>query len=780
MFKVGLVILQKTPGASAISGAGVIISKGGGDTYFLKSTTKVLVVGGEPAERQVIADSLSHTDTQPWAIEWAETPQECVELLRSEAFDLLMVDERLLSRSPGASLGHIQAIAPRLPVFILSTEADENRALEYISLGAADFMPFEDCKAEGVLRKSATRVVQRAISQVQLVNQISDLVLTNAFDGAAAFDLHYRILLWNPAMERMFGLKRKEVLGKVASEVAPLLYGHGEEESFLDALAGRNVTSALREFEDESTGNVVHFQSFYSPLTSSQGRVVGAVALVRDLTEPRKAHREIRDLEDRLLKVADAIPKIVWWADAAGNRRFFNRKWSELTGENQVHGDSVAGQWRERIHPQDQARVLMAWTKATAEHRSLHVQYRIRRADGQYRVVLDSGSPQFDGEGKLSGYLGFCTDIGETRLTQTRMKASVASRSVREQTGTLDHAPIGVWKLDQNLIITKANPAVAAQLGMDPEMLVGLPFNQVVSSLPQDTFNPVLRQSQRIQMENQPIVVGLGEQQKNVFWDLSIWPLKDTNNQVIGVCVSTMEVTERQKEHQQREDFIATLVHDLKTPLIGADRTLECMVNGALGEVDNNQAEVLNMLRRSNQSLLTMVQNLIEVHRYELDKPNLTCENIDCFELVSDCVREMSAAAEHKGLCISSSLPFGLGTVYADRLAIRRVFFNLVDNAIKFTPNGGIIKVFGEEADGYVTIHVRDTGIGMSEQDKKHIFERFWQSERGKRTAVGTGLGLFLCNQIVTAHGGQIRVESKENDGTTFSIKLPCRKDEVA
>ncbi len=743
----------------------------------MKNTTKVLVVGGEPPERQVIADSLTHTDSHPWSLEWAETPQQCVELLKTEVFDLMMVDDRLLSRSPGASLGHIQALAPRLPVFILSAEADEQRALEYISLGAADFITFEECKNAGVLSKAASRVVQRAMSNVQLVNQISDFVLTSAFDGAVAFDLHYRILLWNPAMERMFGLKRREVLGKVASEVSSDLYGHGEEENFLEALAGRNVTGAVRVFEDEDANHKVHYQSFYSPLTNNQGRVVGAIALVRDLTEHLELQQEIRDFEDRLVKVADAIPQIVWLAGSDGQRKFFNRKWCELTGDSEMRGEAVANQWRDRIHPQDQARVLAAWARATEERRSLHVQYRLRRADNQYRVVLDSGSPQFDTTGKLSGYLGFCTDISETRLTQTRMKPNVAARSVREQTGTLDHAPIGVWKLDQNLIITKANPAVAAQLGMDPEMLVGLPFNQVVSSLPQDTFSPVLRRSERIQMENQPIVIGLGEQQKNVFWDLSIWPLKDTNNQVIGVCVSTMEVTERQKEHQQREDFIATLVHDLKTPLIGADRTLECMVNGALGEVDNNQAEVLNMLRRSNQSLLTMVQNLIEVHRYELDKPNLTCENIDCFELVSECVREMSAAAEHKGVCISSSLPFGLGTVYADRLAIRRVFLNLVDNAIKFTGNGGIIKVFGEENDGYVTIHVRDTGIGISEQDQKHIFKRFWQSERGKRTAVGTGLGLYLCHQIVAAHGGQIRVESKENDGTTFSVKLPCKKD---
>lgn len=743
----------------------------------MKNSTKVLVVGGEPPERQVIADNLNDSDNTPWSVDWVDTPQECVELLKTEVFDLMLVDDRLLSRSPGASLGHIQALAPRLPVFILSVDSDEQRALEYIRLGAADFITFDECKTKGVLQKAATRIVQRAMSQVQLVNQISDFVLTNAFDGAVAFDLHYRILLWNPALERMFGLKRKEVLGKVASEVSPVLYGHGEEEHFLEALAGRNVTGEVRVFEIPDADHRVQFQPFYSPLTNNQGSVVGVIALIRDLTASKELEQEMSELEHRLNKVADAIPQIVWLAGADGQRKFFNRKWSELTGEPQATGEAVAIQWRDRIHPQDQARVLSAWAKAMEERRSLHVQYRLKRADNQYRLVLDSGTPQLGADGKLKGYLGFCTDINETRLTQTRIKPNVATRGVREQTGTLDHAPIGVWKLDQNLVITKANPAVAAQLGMDPEMLVGLPFNQVVSSLPQDAFAPVLRRSERIQMENQPIVIGLGEQQKNVFWDLSIWPLKDTNNQVVGVCVSTMEVTERQKEQQKREDFIATLVHDLKTPLIGADRTLECMVNGAIGEVDPSQAEVLNMLRRSNQSLLTMVQNLIEVHRYELDKPPLSCENIDCFELVSDCVREMSATAEHKGLCISSSLPFGLGTVYADRLAIRRVFLNLVDNAIKFTSSGGIIKVFGEEADGYVTIHVRDTGIGISDADQKHIFERFWQSERGKKTAVGTGLGLFLCYQIVNAHGGQIRVESKENDGTTFSVKLPCKRD---
>jgi PAS domain S-box-containing protein len=398
----------------------------------------------------------------------------------------------------------------------------------------------------------------------------------------------------------------------------------------------------------------------------------------------------------------------------------------------------------------------------------------LRRADGQFRLLLESAAPQFGPDGSFMGMMGSCNDVSETRFTQHRI--SMPARANANFTSTLDHAPIAIWKLDRNLVIQKANPAVASQLRMQPDELVGRDFFSIVSSIPKASFEAVLDRGERIQLENYPIVLPQSNGAQKVFWDLTAWPLKDDSGTVMGVCMSSSEVTERQQNLQQREDFVAALVHDLKTPLIGADRTLEQMVNGALGNLDTGQTEVLTMLRRSNHQLLSMVQNLIEVYRYEAGQPSHSFEEFDLFEVLRISVRELQALAQHRGVNLVESLPKSIARINADRLAVRRVFLNLLDNALKFTPQGGFIRISSDENEETYLVHVQDTGIGISDLDQGQLFQRFWQGETGKRYAPGTGLGLYLCKQIIVAHKGSISVSSVENQGTTFSVALPRLK----
>ena len=133
------------------------------------------------------------------------------------------------------------------------------------------------------------------------------------------------------------------------------------------------------------------------------------------------------------------------------------------------------------------------------------------------------------------------------------------------------------------------------------------------------------------------------------------------------------------------------------------------------------------------------------------------------------------AVADQKNIKLELNLAPGQGGVQVDTLAMRRVVLNLLDNALKFTISGGGVKVWGEETPNQVILHIKDTGIGINESEQNRVFERFWRSERGKGQAVGTGLGLYLCKQIVDAHQGEIVVASVEGTGTTFTVVLPRR-----
>lgn len=230
---------------------------------------------------------------------------------------------------------------------------------------------------------------------------------------------------------------------------------------------------------------------------------------------------------------------------------------------------------------------------------------------------------------------------------------------------------------------------------------------------------------------------------------------------------------ERARLLQQREDFMMVVTHDLKTPITAADRALNLMLQGDFGEVSERISEMILLLKGNNQSMLRMVQNMLEAYRYEQGAPPLQLGKVDLRALVSSCLKELAVLADAGQLRLENQLPEDLAPVRGDESALRHVINNLVHNSIKFTRPGGLITVSGDNAGPLVNLRVTDTGRGISKEDQARLFQRFSQGEAGKKQYTGTGLGLFLCRQIVQAHDGDIHCESEVGKGTTFSISLP-------
>lgn len=343
------------------------------------------------------------------------------------------------------------------------------------------------------------------------------------------------------------------------------------------------------------------------------------------------------------------------------------------------------------------------------------------------------------------------------------------------QSRTIENAPIGIWKLDTKFKIAKVNPTVCIQLSKAESDLIGKSFFALVTSVKEAVLKPVLEKGERIHLENQFAQANGSSESNPVVWDMAAWPLKGDNDEIVGVCLSTMEVTERRRLIQQREDFVATLVHDLKTPLLGAEKTLESMISGLVGDLDPEQSDVLGMLKRSNQQLLSMVQNLIEFYHYDNQPAADHHEDVDISELLLICVDELFALAQQKEIKLSAKVPDGLPRIRGDQLGLKRVFINLLDNAIKFSKKGAFVEVNAKKKNNYIEVRVRDTGLGIADGDQERLFQRFFRGEKGKRFAVGTGLGLYLCKKIVTDHKGKIDVVSKEGQGSTFIVSLPIK-----
>ncbi|NEO38936.1 MAG: hybrid sensor histidine kinase/response regulator [Moorea sp. SIOASIH] len=240
-------------------------------------------------------------------------------------------------------------------------------------------------------------------------------------------------------------------------------------------------------------------------------------------------------------------------------------------------------------------------------------------------------------------------------------------------------------------------------------------------------------------------------------------------------------VDERDEIARQREDFVSRLTHDLRTPLVAADRILNLMQQGALGEISPPVLEAIITMTRSNRNLLTMVNTLLEVYRYEAGRKYLSFSAIPVQQVIEEVIQELSALARDKKLSLDYQTPKQVNSiVMGDRLELHRVFMNLLGNAIKFTDNGSVtvrLRNSSKTSEGnqsWVVIQVEDTGFGISPEDQKQLFERFRQ---GSHKRSGSGLGLYLSKRIVEAHQGTIKVKSELGKGTLFTVKLPNHVD---
>ncbi|MEB3337866.1 MAG: HAMP domain-containing sensor histidine kinase [Leptolyngbyaceae bacterium] len=241
-------------------------------------------------------------------------------------------------------------------------------------------------------------------------------------------------------------------------------------------------------------------------------------------------------------------------------------------------------------------------------------------------------------------------------------------------------------------------------------------------------------------------------------------------------------VDERDQITKQREDFVSRLAHDLRTPLVAADRMMSLFQQGVLGDLSPEMQEAISTMIRSNQNLLQMVNVLLEVYRFEAGRKTFSFSLINLRELVGEVAQELSPLAQAKKLTLEIDVgeeTAGLTQVSGDRLELRRVLTNLIENAIKYTDAGSIsVRLIPnghsplESSVPWVKIEVQDTGTGISEEDQATLFERFRQ---GSQRRSGSGLGLYLSRRIIEAHQGKIEVKSDLGKGSIFTVSIPVR-----
>jgi PAS domain S-box-containing protein len=499
-----------------------------------------------------------------------------------------------------------------------------------------------------------------------------DLFLTRlidaSVDGILAFDRGCRYTGWNQAMERISGIAREDVLGKHAFDVFPFLVETGEDKCFFAALGGESTVSENRPYTIPETGHEGFFRGYYSPLRDQQDKIVGGIAVIRDITERKRAEDTARDAYQRMIFHLENSPLAVieWDPD------FRVSRWSES------------------------AERLFGWT--AEEVIGKHV--------GGWHFVFDE-------------------DVDAVQQVTNRQRVGEELKGIQ-----------------RNRNYTKDGAVLYCEW-----------------------YNSVLRDD----AGNLVSVLSLV---------LDVTARKHAEEERTALLLRERDARRQAQESDRlKDEFLATLSHELRTPLTSILGWATLIRRGEFDESNFDRA--IETIERNARSQARLIDDLLDVSRIITGNLRLDIRPIDLVPVVEAAKDGLLPTAEAKRITLQTELVPESCLVKGDPNRLRQVIWNLVMNAIKFTPRGGSVTVSLECVEPYVRLKVSDTGEGIPPEFLPHVFDRFRQAEGSvTRKQGGLGLGLAVVRHLVELHGGNVMAESRGiGQGSAFTVDLPLTEE---
>ncbi len=354
---------------------------------------------------------------------------------------------------------------------------------------------------------------------------------------------------------------------------------------------------------------------------------------------------------------------------------------------------------------------------------------------------------------------------GQAAVAIANAYAFDAARRGREQLAAiLTSSADPILVIDDRQSILLLNPAAERAFGVQSSVAIGKPVSEVINASPLvDLLKSDSDTNQRIEWQNEA-----GHTFAPRMSDIC-----DDEGERTGRVLVLRDITHYKNLRQNQSEFVSTVSHDLRSPLtyMHGYATMMPMV----GPLTEKQKSFADKIVGGIAQMTDLVDKILDAGRldpegnYELNR-----EACDVAKVVSDIVGNHMQPAEKKNLSLNAQVDPGLPILNLDDVMLRRALNNLVDNAIKYTPENGAVTVSAAIQDNSLLLKVKDTGLGISEENQKHLFERFRRVRRREHQSVkGSGLGLFIVKSVAQRHGGDAWVESAEGQGSAFNIRIP-------
>lgn len=337
----------------------------------------------------------------------------------------------------------------------------------------------------------------------------------------------------------------------------------------------------------------------------------------------------------------------------------------------------------------------------------------------------------------------------------------------------IENVESGLLLIDDRGFITMINRSFKHHFHLENQRLIkkryheAIPHREVI-----EIVEEVFMTEQNVRRQ---LLLALGIERKH--FEVSGAPIIGTNAEWKGILVVFHDITSLKKLEQMRKDFVANVSHELKTPITSIKGFTETLLDGAL-EDKEALTMFLNIILKESERMESLVMDLLELSKIEQKGISLNMTKLAVDEVIKEMIPPLQNRLESKQIDLSLQLEKDLW-IDGDTARLKQVFFNLMTNAILYTQAGGHVQVRAFAEDERIIVKVKDNGIGMNPDELPRIFERFYRVDKARsRNSGGTGLGLAIVKHIVEAHEGEISVESKANEGTTFTVSLKKHKED--